>query len=206
MTFTQDERRHLADTLLAVGPDAPTLCGQWATRDLVVHLLLRETTVLAAGAIFLPPLRRFARTVEETLMEENYEDLVTRWRDLGPRVHPLYLLDRVANVAEFFVHHEDIRRAQEGWEPRALTREEEKVLADTAGRIGRFLVTGSVPVVLEPAGFPRVQIHGKRGIAAQGDQVVRVGGTAGEVLLWLYGRPNRCQVTGPNARIRLRTL
>ena len=32
----------------------------------------------------------------------------------------LPLVDDVVNTLEFFVHHEDIRRAQPGWEPRSL--------------------------------------------------------------------------------------
>ena len=36
------ERLALADLMAEVGPDAPTLCGGWTTRDLAAHLLLRE--------------------------------------------------------------------------------------------------------------------------------------------------------------------
>ena len=36
------ERRRFADELLAVGPDAPTLCTGWAARDLAAHVVLRD--------------------------------------------------------------------------------------------------------------------------------------------------------------------
>ena len=36
------ERHELCDLALTVGEDAPTLCGDWIVKDLVVHLLVRE--------------------------------------------------------------------------------------------------------------------------------------------------------------------
>ena len=39
----------------------------------------------------------------------------------GPPVYsPFKLLDPVANLGEMFIHHEDVRRAVEGWQPRVL--------------------------------------------------------------------------------------
>ena len=40
--FVQSERKALADLLAALGPDAPTLCTGWETRDLAAHIVLRE--------------------------------------------------------------------------------------------------------------------------------------------------------------------
>ena len=39
MTAAQRERRALVETMRTVGPDAPTLCGDWTTRDLAAHLV-----------------------------------------------------------------------------------------------------------------------------------------------------------------------
>src|SRR5688572_5613407 len=36
------ERSALCDTLLRVGPDVSTLCGDWTSADLLAHLLVRE--------------------------------------------------------------------------------------------------------------------------------------------------------------------
>ncbi len=51
------ERAALADLMLEVGPDSPTLCGDWTTRDLAAHLVLRERRPEAAGLV-VPALRR----------------------------------------------------------------------------------------------------------------------------------------------------
>ena len=37
-----------------------------------------------------------------------------------PLFSPFKLLDPFVNVAEMFIHHEDVRRAVTGWEPREL--------------------------------------------------------------------------------------
>lgn len=42
MTAAQRERSALVETFHQVGPDAPTLCERWTTRDLAAHLVVRE--------------------------------------------------------------------------------------------------------------------------------------------------------------------
>jgi uncharacterized protein (TIGR03083 family) len=40
-TLAQEERNELCDLMLETGPDAPTLCEGWTTRDLAAHLVIR---------------------------------------------------------------------------------------------------------------------------------------------------------------------
>ena len=54
MTAAQRERSALVDTLRAVGPDAPTLCDGWKTRDLAAHLVVRERRLDATPGIMVP--------------------------------------------------------------------------------------------------------------------------------------------------------
>ena len=56
----------MSDTLLAVGPDAPTLSHPWRTSELTAHLVLRETRPdLSIGQV-VPPLRgRLDRALQE---------------------------------------------------------------------------------------------------------------------------------------------
>ena len=46
-------RRTLCEVFDDVGPDAPTLCEGWATRDLAAHLVVRETRPDAAAGILV---------------------------------------------------------------------------------------------------------------------------------------------------------
>src|SRR5713226_6603591 len=42
VTYSRDERLALAALLEETGPDTPTLCAGWQTRDLAAHLVVRE--------------------------------------------------------------------------------------------------------------------------------------------------------------------
>ena len=56
LPLARRERHALCDTALALGADAPTLCGGWTARDLVAHLLVRENSILGAAGISISPL------------------------------------------------------------------------------------------------------------------------------------------------------
>ena len=63
--FANVERRALCDTFERVGPDAPTLCSPWLTRDLAAHLVVRERRPDAAAGIWVPGLARRAVHVQK---------------------------------------------------------------------------------------------------------------------------------------------
>lgn len=56
MTAARAERLALCDLFEKVGPDAPTLCGTWLTRDLAAHLIVRERRPDLAVGILIPGL------------------------------------------------------------------------------------------------------------------------------------------------------
>lgn len=107
------ERRELCDLLGDLGPDAPTCCEGWATRDLAAHLVVRERSPLAAlgivaGGRFEGPLERATAKV----LAGGYREAVERVRN-GPPPGPFVVpgLRRLLNLNEYAVHHEDVRRA-----------------------------------------------------------------------------------------------
>ncbi len=116
--MAQRERTALCDTALQVGEDQPTLCGEWTVKDLVVHLLVREGSPAAAG-IFLSPLAGLTDAgVAAGSRRRDFAVLVEKLRSGPPRATrrtPSRSSTRSLNTLEFFVHHEDIRRAQPGW-------------------------------------------------------------------------------------------
>ena len=61
----------------AVGPDAPTLCEGWTTRDLAAHLVVRERRPDALpGLVFGPLASHTARPQDQLTASTTYEDLV----------------------------------------------------------------------------------------------------------------------------------
>lgn len=121
MTAAQRERAALVETMRSVGPDAPTLCGDWTTRDLAAHLVVRERRLDAAPGIMIPALAGYTDKVQQqTASSTEWDDLLDRVASGPPLLSPFKLLDPIANMGEMFIHHEDVRRAQSGWEPRPL--------------------------------------------------------------------------------------
>ncbi len=201
-SFARAERARLCDLALETGPDAPTLCGDWTVRELVAHLVVRENSPLSAG-IVVPPLsgvteRATARTAER----KSFEQLVDKVRRARNPMGALKAVDKALNTAEYFVHHEDIRRAAPGWEPRTLSADEQ----DALWRILRVSGKGLV----RPAGVPVVARRVDTGVATTlraGADAVTITGEPQEVLLFVYGRQQTHGLTfdGPEegvARLR----
>jgi len=129
MSVAQRERAALVETLRSVGPDAPTLCGGWTTRDLTAHLVLREYRLDAAPGIAVPALAGYTAKVQKQIAEStDWDALLAKFAAGPPLYSPLKLLDPLANVTEMFVHHEDVRRAVPGWQPRELDAAETAAL------------------------------------------------------------------------------
>jgi uncharacterized protein (TIGR03085 family) len=119
--YARRERRQLADLFLEVGPDAPTLCAGWTTRDLAAHLVVRERRPDAVATRLVPPVAGHAERVRRALAARPYTEVVAMVRN--PPWWSLLsnpLTDELFNGLEFFIHHEDVRRGRPGWEPRAL--------------------------------------------------------------------------------------
>jgi uncharacterized protein (TIGR03085 family) len=192
--YAQSERRALADLMIQLGPDAPTLCEGWNTRDLAAHLVVRERRPDAAAGLVLPPLRKHGEAVRAQESLSPYPDLIDRVRQ--PPWWSLVsnpLTDDLANGMEFFIHHEDVRRAQPAWQPRDLPADQQAALWSRAKGIARLsLRRFRAAVVLKAPGY------GETTAGAGGSQV-RMIGAPGELVLFLSGRQRaaRVQVDGP---------
>lgn len=202
MSFQQKEREKLAQLMLELGPDAPTLCEGWTTHDLAVHLFIRENRTHLAGGYMVPALKSVTDGTEKKFKQQPYERIVNQWA-AGPPLH-IKPLDSFINVSENFIHHEDVRRGGGTVEPREFSRAVETKLMGAAKMMGKMALSSSdVPVVLTPPNHPPVTLGGKRGVAEQGDRVVRVKGDSGELLLWVTGRDAvQVEIEGDSAAVK----
>jgi uncharacterized protein (TIGR03085 family) len=105
------ERLALADALTQLGPDAPTLCEGWQTKDMAAHVYVRERRPDAAlGVLPLGPLSAYTdRVMASTLRTLGYDEIVRRIRQVPPHLR-IGSLDSLINTVEYFVHTEDVRR------------------------------------------------------------------------------------------------
>ncbi|MFU8872582.1 TIGR03085 family metal-binding protein [Micromonospora sp. SL4-19] len=197
--YARSEREALADLLLDLGPDAPTIDEGWTTRDLAAHLVVRERRPDAAGGILLPPLRGYGEAVRRRVAAGPYADLVARVRRppvWSPVSNPL--TDELVNTMEFFIHHEDVRRAQPGWRPRELPAGLPAVLWKRAAMLARVALRRfPANLLIQAPGY------GERTVGRGGERL-RMVGAPGELVLFLSGRQRvaRVQVDGPAAPAR----
>jgi uncharacterized protein (TIGR03085 family) len=197
--MAQAERARLADELEAVGPDAPTLCTGWAARDLAAHVVVRERRPDAAPGIRIAAFAGYTRSVQAQVATSTpWDELVGKVRQRSPLL--LGPMDDWFNTVEFFVHAEDVRRAQPGWTPLPADARREGVLWSVLRRHGRvFFRHGKVGVVLAlPDGRTRT--------VADGTPAVTVTGPASELTLYAYGRRSVAQVEVTGDPDAVRTL
>jgi uncharacterized protein (TIGR03085 family) len=186
------ERGSLVDLLVELGPDAPTMCEGWQTQQLAAHLVAREGRPAALPGILVPALHgRTERIEAETLERSSYPDLVRSIAG-GPPFGLVGLpgLADAVNVHEFFVHHEDVRRAQPGWTARTLP-------ADTVEALRRRLFA-LAPLLFR--GVRGVRLHletpeGRRRSVGRGPEAVVIAGEIPELFLYAFGRGSVADVT-----------
>jgi uncharacterized protein (TIGR03085 family) len=183
------ERDALCDTALVLGEDAPTLCDPWTAKDLVCHLLVRERSPLS-GIGMIPPLSGLPEWGMSRLARQDFRVLVERLRGHGLTPMAIPPVDKLLNTVEFFVHHEDLRRAQEGWEPRELAQaDRDELWRAVKGYGGRLVKDAAVPV------RARRTDTGATTTLRKGDDPVVVSGPPTEVLFFLFGRDQIRDVT-----------
>lgn len=197
-TCARSERRGLADLLLERGSDAPTLCEGWLTRDLAVHLVLRENRPDAIAGLFLPFASSHLEKVSQQYRQRPYADLVEQFRRGAPLWNLMRWADRFVNLAEYFIHHEDVRRApvpgQPAVAPRVLPEEMRRELWRLLAQMARVFVRPvGARVVLEARDSSDGQPLRCTCGASQGPEVV-ISGPVSELVLWLYGRDSVAEV------------
>lgn len=196
------EREALCDLALELGPDAPTLCGDWTVKDLVTHLLVRERSLLGAPGIILPPLAKVTEMSMARLARQDLPTLVGQLRGRGLTPMAVPVLDRLFNTMEYVVHHEDVRRARARWKPRTLSDADLGTVWSGLKISGKGLVrSAGVPVVV------RRSDSGASAVLSSGDDPVTITGSPVELTMFLYGRAQHrgLDLTGPaDAVTRLR--
>ncbi|MFE7528435.1 TIGR03085 family metal-binding protein [Kitasatospora sp. NPDC057542] len=187
------ERHRLAQLLTAAGPDAPTLCEGWTTRDLAAHLVIRERRPDAAAGIRIAALAARTRRVQDDYAARPYEELIRLFRS-GPPVYSPFALpgaDEAANTVEYFVHAEDVLRAVEGWTRRPVPPGRTEALWRRLPMIARFEAGRRSPVRLVLARHDGQSLT----VGPAGAPTVRITGDPGELVLFTYGRGARTTLT-----------
>ena len=190
-SLARAERVALIDLLTTLGPDAPTLCEGWTTHDLAAHLVVRERRPHAVPGLVVPALHGVTAALERRMRPTAYDDLLAALRSGPPAWSPVGLpgpLYDPANLHEFYVHHEDVRRLVE-----AGLRAATPGLDDALWSRLRVLA----PVFTRRAdglGLTLVTPDARSMRARRGGEELVLRGTARELFLWMWGRRGAADV------------
>lgn len=205
--FVAASRAAFVAALYAAGPNEPTLVEQWQTQHLAASVYLRENphqvTARASGTSAAAMNTAIDQLAEESSSRKAFYNLVRKIGD-GAESAPVgqrpSLFKRVRNsmlqrhqepdslLLEFFVHTEDIRRAQSRWAPRKLSDTYATALFEQLREQARKYY-GSAKT-----GYVLVRTNGERITAKRGTTLTYVTGPAGELVLHALGRPDHALV------------
>jgi uncharacterized protein (TIGR03085 family) len=187
------EREVFADTLSQIGPDAPTLAGDWTAAAVAAHVVSLDRaagvptfvgrSIVTRSAIRLNDAAgRFADAGARSTRRRGFDWAIEQLRSPPPR---LLLRPSVAAVGlfEVFVHHEDVRRGSGRWEERRAP-DELRVVIPWLLRYQRSRLHGVRLRVGEEGGV-RPASHE---VVLDGTHEVVLDDNAAEVVLWLAGR------------------
>jgi len=197
--LARSERARLCGVLTESGPQAPTLCEGWLTRDLAAHLYVREHRPLAMPGIMLGG--RLAKLTDASmasaLRRYGYAGLLARVQSGPPLAWRPF--DEIANLVEFFVHTEDVRRAVPSFGPRN-DPQLDAALWTALGRASRLLTRK-----VQGAGLDLERPDGTRIAARRGQPRAVLAGGPQELVLFLYGRKKvaSVSVSGPEDAQRI---
>jgi uncharacterized protein (TIGR03085 family) len=192
-SLAQQERKTVCELFVALGADAPTLCEGWLTADLAAHLVVRERRPDSGPGLVWPPLAGHTDKVRRAVRDRTPWDRLVETVRRGP---PLFLrpFDGPMNTVEFFIHVEDVRRAQDGWEPRPISPELADALWARMGPGGMAKKVPATVAITSPGRTEKVAGAGAR---------LTLAGDPGELTLFGAGRQGaaRVEISGDEALV-----
>ncbi len=187
MSHARQERQALCDTLHRVGPSAPTLCDPWTSAQLAAHLVIRESRPDLALGTVIPALSGRLQRAMDARAAQPWDELLHQVRSGPPAWSPTRVapIDEVANLTEFFIHHEDVLRGDGQVGPqREISADLEAALWAQLSKVARLAVRGM------PCGLVLVAPgHGRAAVKKPTEAGTAVlTGPPGELLLAAFGR------------------
>ena len=164
-----------------------------------------SATRSAPPGILFPRLESLTERSSRRLAEQDFSSLVERVRSGPPKWSPMAIppLDRAINTLEYFVHHEDIRRAGSHWEPRELTERDQVAIWKSVTMAGKALVRSvEAPVEIRWAGDEKQ----RSATLSKGDDPVVVTGTPAELTMFLFGRDQHADLEFSGAESSIAAL
>jgi uncharacterized protein (TIGR03085 family) len=145
------------------------------------------------------PLPAWSHRLEDQVRASTpYEELVRQVRAGAPAWSPMAwpVLLQGFSTSEFLIHHEDVRRAQPGWQPRALEPALSTMLRRTLPLMARLTLAKA------PGRVALRTPEGKTLLTAGQGPAVTVTGPPEELLLFSVGRAAPVEFDGDAAAVQ----
>lgn len=188
--FVQSERRYTVNLLKSLTNrqwHAATLCKGWDVGDIAAHLVARERSVYSDVGLIIESLH-YVHDKKISRIKARGQSYI-----LSKLAHYPWWMPAVANVAEFYVHNEDILRGNLKMRRTKPNKEAGEILWQALRglvKIRRELVADLGNVQLENIETGAVLTIPNK--TAQKDTIIA--GLPGELLLFFYGRRNAAKV------------
>lgn len=197
-TFAKRERFAIAQTLRNLGPDAPTLCSDWKSFDLLAHLVNRENRPDSALGLIIPAFSSYSNKIATESKNRGFENLVKEFED-GPKIYSPFSIpgvDRLANTFEFLVHHEDLLRGESNYTPRVISEADKKFLWKQFTRSAKFFMLKAQVGIVAKSDQGTYTVK-------TGNNSVTISGEVVDLILFAFGRKSAAQVefTGDESAI-----
>lgn len=218
------ERQALVRALREKGPTADTLCEGWNAHDLAVHVVARDSHPHVIFGRELPVVGSRAQEQYRSIEELSFAELVDRIEAGVPSWHPARsrAVDDAMNTLEFFVHTEDVLRAEESTASPGADKERTRADGESTGTDDdtaesssalqphrrrpsqglqrRLWKQASRTLLMAAARKQRRRItyispgYGSVTHGGSNDPMLSLEGTPGELVLWAFGRQSVADV------------
>ncbi len=182
--FVKYERQFTYDLLKKLNLEqwnAKTLCAGWTVEDLAAHLVTRERSLIGGIGLVVASLQKLHDKRIERVKLHGHDYILRKLNK-----YPWYMPASV-NTAEFWVHNEDFLRGELRMSRPKPSNQDNSILwksLKSMSKIRKNLLSdiGNVDFVNSQTKEVIKLRFNKR------NKVVTITGTAGELLLYFYGR------------------
>lgn len=189
--FVKSERQFMVDILKKLTPEqwkAKTLCEGWSVEDLAAHMVSRERNIIGGIGLVVPGLHRLHDKRIERVSARGHQYILEKLSKY-PSHMPASL-----NTAEFWVHNEDILRGELNMDRPPPNKAVNVVLWSSL----KGLVKVKKSLVVDIGNADLVNSETNEHIRIRFDKkpkITTITGTAGELLLFFYGRRKAAKVS-----------
>lgn len=189
--FVKSERKYTVDLLKSLKTkqwSAQTLCEGWSVEDLAAHLVSRERNFIGGLGLVVPSLQHLHDKRLARVAARGHEYILEKLSE-----YPWYMPASL-NIAEFWVHNEDFLRGELKMNRAKPTKEENEMLWGSLRglvKVRKSQVKDLGNVVLKNTDnneVVEIKLKDK-------NKNTIITGTAGELLLFFYGRRKAAKVS-----------